>query len=555
MPEQFFIIPLPNHPGLLELQAFLKTMLPGDAAFQDPATFHLTLVHVPEPGEVDLSTVAVPDNLPIFGMAGDALRRFVTPEGNAVVLDVFRSPQLTYLQTAIFYGVQAAGLEVSPFSWPGLWKPHVTLARTLTPIDDWMGVPSMVYLQAERVVLSKPGYEEVTSFQLRTTMPGGEPVTEMSAWRDTLLVGEFKGSYPVVPVFPGVDIAALTLGDDAPTFVILPVAEDDVTSDNKRYYSAAFVKGIERQMREKRVTGIRGHLTNEERSTAFPEPEIYWIGAAKVGKVLWGKGYVPTGETRDMVNRLKAIGGRLATSIYGVGSADWDTQRGAWSMSADDFVLEQIDLAPADRAGIPSLAVVPHVTSEMTSLEGEMPDNPVVDKLTVIRELKAEDVALLPEAVRRAILESAPERQQIAELRKALEPVTNGNADAQLPQLVTELVKEVTEQRKALVTAEIEKVIREKVFKDQPETIAVVKNTRAVVTELVVSRNLHSVNLVGPAVDDVLAKDHIKEMLAAGVRQTMGPNQKRPADQTGTGGNQTSGMMKEKPKDPATQQQ
>jgi len=554
MPEQFFILPLANHPGLLELQAFLKTKLPGDAAFQDPATFHLTLVHVPEPGEVDLSTVAVPDNLPIFGMGGDVLRVFVTPESNAVVLDVMRSPQLTYLQAALFFAVQAAGLEVSPFSWPGLYKPHVTLARTLTPIEDWISVPSMVYMQAERVVLSRTGFEEVASFQLRTTMPGGAPVREMSAWRDVMTIGEFKGSYPVVPVFPGVDIAALTQGDEAPAFVILPVAEDDVTSDNKRYYSAAFVKGIERQMREKRVTGIRGHLSNEERSTAFPEPEIYWIGAAKVGKVLWGKGYVPMGETRDMVNRLKAIGGRLATSIYGVGSADWDTQRGAWSMSAEDFVLEQIDLAPADRAGIASLAVVPHITSEMISEGKEMAgENPVVDKLTVIRELKAEDVALLPEAVRNAILALAPERQQIVELRTILESVTTAIADAKLGETLTAVVTELKTLRGLMVMAEIDKVIREKVFKDQPDSIAVVKNTRAVVTELVVSRNLHSVNLVGPAVDEVLAKDHIKEMLAQGVKQAMGPNQRRPAE-TGSG-SQGSGMMKEKPKDPATQPQ
>lgn len=551
MAENFFIIPLANHPGLMELQAFLKTKLPEEATFVDPATFHITLVYVPDVGDNDLSTLPVPKNLPIFGLGGQWLAHWHTGDGGAVVMEIDKVPQLVHLQAALFYEVQAMGLATSEFSWPGLYKPHVTLA-TLPNSSIWLdesSMPLQVHLQVERFVLSGQGYEEIASFPLQAQI-AGMPVSEMSIIRDWLTVGEFKGSYPTVAVYADVDIEALTAGDPEPVFVTLPIAEDEAVSANKRYYSAAFVAELERQIKEKRPIGIQGHLPDDERDTAFPAPSAYWIGTAKVGKTLWGKAYAPVGETRDMVKRLRAVNGKLATSIYGTGSADWDAQRGVWIMNANEFNLEQIDFAPADRAGIGSLARVPQITSEMAGEDNTMPDTgteektPVVtvDRSQIIRELNADDAVILPQVVRDAVLATAPEKALVAELTKALAPVAE-NVNGNLVQSVEGIVKELVELRRVAIVQEIERLVAEKVHGNAAQVTDGVKQDRKIVTDLVASQKPLSTKQVAEMVDEVVEREYVKELVKRTVQGTMGPAQRRPGETPAGDGSETDVKM------------
>jgi len=70
-------------------------------------------------------------------------------------------------------------------------------------------------------------------------------------------------------------------------------------------------------------------------------------------------------------------------------------------MEPDKFNLEQIDFAPAERAGIGSLARIPHITSEMTGddVMSDTPVVPTVDRSQIIRELTVADAPILPMVV------------------------------------------------------------------------------------------------------------------------------------------------------------
>src|SRR4030095_14401158 len=102
----------------------------------------------------------------------------------------------------------------------------------------------------------------------------------------------------------------------------------------------------------------------------------------------------------------------------------WDESLKAYRMRADTLRLGQIDLAPADRAGIPDLAAVPHLTTEMQDSEEEDSTMPEKGKLDYINEMTADDARRLPPPVRQAILAEAPIAPEIAlvqELRSQLQ--------------------------------------------------------------------------------------------------------------------------------------
>lgn len=549
MPKQFFNIPLPQHEGLVELQAYLRTEL-KEATFQDPDTFHITLVHVEETGEADLSSIEIP-YAPIFGVGGDYLRVFSTPEGYAVTLEILPVPQLIYLQAWLFYKVRAMGLDVSTLSWPGLWKPHVTLARTMVE-PPFLSVPTMVHFEVDNFVLTADGYEEVARFPLAQTTAAGEAVREMAAIRDSMVVTEFKGSYPTIKEFPDVDIEALTEGDKDQKggFVVLKIAKDDATSRNKRFYSKDFVRELEKWVFENRPIGIQGHLKDEDRGSEYPTPSIYWIGTAKVGDTLWAKGYIPPGETREMVKNLMATNGKIATSIYGNAAMTWDAQRGVWNVSSDLSNLEQIDLAPPTRAGIPELAVVPQLSKEISEMADDDPsptedENPM-NKLQVIQELQATDARLLPEVVVNAVTEAAvkPLQTQIAEIAKGLSVEPDGIA-AKIVELVGIAEKHETVRQQQLETL-IVSTVAEMVYPDAETVTDLMKSARQMVVEQVKSRQPADEAAIKEAVKTVSEMEHNAAIIKAGVVKEMGPSLKRQPKPT-SGSDKKSPYMKARP--------
>lgn len=519
MPARYFSIPFANNAALIEVQKYLQTIFKEGAEWQDPATFHITLVYVPEVGEVNLGELATPANLPIFGVRGEIFHVFSEPGSQryAVTVRVEPSPQLTYLQAAIAYEVLAQGVEISAYSYPGLYQPHVTLGYLDRNPDDYTPMPGVLALNVDRYVLQAEAYETVKEYPL-LMQRAGVGVSEMAKIAsDHWIVCEMKAGYPTVPTFSDVNIAELTSGDPKPFYLTLPIGQDNAISRNQRFYSAEFVKALERWVYEMRPIGNQGHIKDEDIDTAFPLPAGYWVGTLKQGDTLWGKAYVPPGDTREMARRIGAANGKLATSLHGIGSATWDSTRGAWDMSPSDFQLFSIDIAPAERAGIPSLARTPGITHEMV----ETPQEVIVDKLQIISELTAADVPALPETVKQAVLSSSPAVKVVSELQTLVGDGKDVVAEFKAMQA---LLKSQTEaQVETAVVAEIAK----QVVPDAPNGNKAVEAVRQTVAQIVTRPG--AVSGVEAAVKTVLEMEHIKTLIANTVVSEMGI-QRRGAD-------------------------
>lgn len=197
-------------------------------------------------------------------------------------------------------------------------------------------------------------------------------------------IGQFRGNFPDVPIATGVNMDELRELDADPMFVTLPVIpEVGATSRNGLLYDEALAISITKQINDNKPGGIFGHLKDEDRDSAFPIPDGQWVGASRDGKTVWGKAYIPPGAARDHIRRLKAVGGSIATSIYG---------KGAYEAVSDgvrrlkDFTLESVDFAPPERAAL-GYAASPHVTRELETSEeqNEMGE-------TIVAEITAKDV-------------------------------------------------------------------------------------------------------------------------------------------------------------------
>ncbi len=561
MPKFHFSIPLPNHAGLIEAQQYLASKLPKGAKLVDPAEFHLTLLMVDDAD--DATGWSTPANLPVFGMSSDYIRVFdgKSEDGmNAVTLAIMPNPQLTYLQTGLFYEAQAQSAVIGSYSWPGMWKPHVTLAYS--PVYDhshahyddceifsYEILPSLVVMEAQEFVLNGEDGIVLQRYPFTATIAPAQQISEMKVIRDSVMISEFKGNYPDVPVYDDVDIAELTAGDDDPMFLTLKIAKDGMISGapNKRHYSAEFVSEMARQIYEKRPVGNQGHVAKEDRATEYPTPVLYWVGTSKVDDFLYGKAYVPIGETRDMSRRTRAAKGQLTTSLYGLGSQTWNAELGAWDIDPNSFALESIDLAPPERAGVPELAGVPHITSEMndgsdnpnsktqegampTDNKDKVPETKIVDRATVISEMTEKDFVLLPDVVRDAVLAAAPQTKLVAEMREALSIDEKTDPVATLKTLVAELATIKAESLVAEIKAAVEKEIK-------------VTSVQPVVLELVNARKPQA-GQVADVVKEIADSEAVKPLLAAGLVSEMGGRQQRPpADKSGENGDGGPSML------------
>lgn len=168
------------------------------------------------------------------------------------------------------------------------------------------------------------------------------------------IVTEFKGAPPEIPVREGVDLEALTDGDEKPFFLALEISTVGRVSKNGLLHDEELAATLLNQINGRASEGIMGHIKETERGTAFPVSDIHWLGAARHDKSVWAKGYIPRTATaqREHFRILKATNGRAATSIAGPAVREFvDKGKGVWR--AKDFQLEQLDLAPFTRAALP----------------------------------------------------------------------------------------------------------------------------------------------------------------------------------------------------------
>lgn len=348
---------------------------------------------------------------------------------------------------------------------------------------------------------------------------------------DVMIISEFKGKPPQVPFAAGVDVKELTEGDSDPVFVTLPIGLVNAKSGNQRLYDDKFVTELERQVIANKPVGLFGHLKPGDRATEFPSEAVHWVGAMRVGELLWGKGYVPPGEPRGRLKRYKATKTKIATSIDCIAEGVWDEKEQAYRMKANTLRLGQIDIAPADRAGIADLAAVPHLTTEMLmggTLDDDYQEDEMADKAQVIRELTAEDAKILPEPVRSAILQGAQPAPEVA-LVKEVREVLGLDDKADVKAAVSEMRQVQVAHQKAAITARVVELATPdpKRPAEQDKSIKV-DAVRGLVVEMVNARNPQTVAEAETVYGQVIEMQVVKDALSGTVQSVMGPPQGTP---------------------------
>jgi hypothetical protein len=334
------------------------------------------------------------------------------------------------------------------------------------------------------------------------------------------IVTEFRGEFPNVPIRKEVNVEELTKGDDDPFFITLKISEVGATSGNGLVHDEMLGEMLARQINEQAAHGIAGHLKDQDRSTAFPMPAVYWLGAARLNGATWAKGYIPrTAEkVREHFRIQKVTGGKAATSIYGPGTRETlDKQKKTWRLA--DFRLEQLDLAPFERAALP-LEGDFVVTAQMDAQTERKEDT--MDKLQVIAELTAEDIKTLPKPVIEAIVKQYQDKEGEQVLIKELQ----GKIDAgqtRIAELEQQLAKvQVAEFNQALDALIAETIKLDPKSEEGKKRVASLRSLvrRYVVAEMAGKADLDAAQA---AINEYTANDEYKTLAGAVVAELAGP--------------------------------
>lgn len=550
MPEQYFTIPLGNHPSLVEAQNLLRRAMP-EMQFVDPATFHVTLVYIEDTNGANLSEGNATPDLPLFGIGSWGIDAFATDQGYAINLRMERSPQLTYLQSALYYKAVGAGAKIGEYSYPARFRPHITLAYA--PDEPQYYDYGTVHLEIDRYILSGPEYTPIAEWLLQTEVRVQEMVgdnrlhiLESAKVQDgrtcvTLnCFSEMKGTYPDIPL-NGVDLTAIKAELNDPKFVTIPIGQVDARSNNQRTYRRSAVEKLVAQINTNRPEGTWGHTKSEDMGTEYQLPAIRWLGAAiDDNGIAWGKGLPTTNESQKHFKIAKATNARVGTSLQ------------AWvDMDGEDVLdmeLIKLDLADPSRVGVPITAALPHLSAEMVeegvqerqrtssadatggAADGEQspsivqvhkehPMEPKVstDKLPdAVPEVANESIKTLKQQVRELHTQLDENREKLADFNDIMELLGNPK-DSVIAVRALQAERDDTRRENIALLAEA--------ITSQVAAKVAIEDRRPMVEELVRKEKPTTRNEVVRVLDTVLNQDYVKILLKSGLVEQSGPPQ------------------------------
>ena len=174
--EAFAYIPLPNNPDILRVQRELKKIFVDDRIeWQSAPTLHITLCYAKlvsdEAIEKMVSLIDL-ERVEIQPVQGNGLEYFETPDGKALHIPILNTSVLDAIQYDIYSAFLSEAYDLSDFSKPELWKPHVTLAYIPDDIEintlelndqfDWLDA---VFIQSNEVIIGRDDYDPVVILQ------------------------------------------------------------------------------------------------------------------------------------------------------------------------------------------------------------------------------------------------------------------------------------------------------------------------------------------------------------------------------------------------------
>lgn len=155
-------------------QDALRIALGGNAEYNDPATFHVTLLYSQDAQFADIQD-SLPINPAAFSVTVDGMGVFDTPDGYAVHLTIRNEGTITSAQAALSMTAQDNGVEISPYSRVDAYNPHITLAYTETPVEPVNITPFT--LLVNRIEVSSSDHQPLTIQNLKsTTDTGGKSI-------------------------------------------------------------------------------------------------------------------------------------------------------------------------------------------------------------------------------------------------------------------------------------------------------------------------------------------------------------------------------------------
>ena len=344
----------------------------------------------------------------------------------------------------------------------------------------------------------------------------------------------FGGGYPEVAISPSVNYEELVADDPKPMFVVLPIGEVDTNSRNGRSYDREAVQSIVDTIVNEKSIGQKGHLRDEDRPYNFDIPPLVWVGATlEADGKAYGKAYVlqSAPEVREYIKVAKASKSKIGTSIYGLADIDEDGK-------VTNLQIESIDLAHPSRLGVEMAGAIPQITTETARQSDAQEDNPVPTNNQSSPD-PGQDPPASPEDNRRqAIVEMERQHQtqlrelggRIAELEGQLSTLTQIGqllgAETEPVSAIQTLQEQVTglqTENSALLEEAIAAAVRDQVA---------VPNAHPIIIEMVQHRQPTTRDAVLETVQTVLDTDAVKALLKDAVAETMGPNQKRPVNQS-----------------------
>ncbi|MGB5047827.1 MAG: hypothetical protein WBO46_02735, partial [Caldilineaceae bacterium] len=574
------------------MQNLLRRRLPEGTTYNDPDTFHVTLVMVEDDKGIDLLFDEIASGLPVFGLSGDYLTTFERGEGaRAVHLRIERTTQLIYLQSSIYYRAMALGAKISEHSYPSRWRAHITLATLPADptrdgfenrVDTFM--ESSVNIQVDRIAVSEGGdFTPVKEWPLLIDVPVQEFLEQMQPNVETqngkimlmeqsaqtgervqvelTCVSEMKGGIPNIKLPEDIDVAAIQAR--GMKFVTLPIGQAGARSRNGRTYTAPAYTEMVEQINANRPEGGWGHIKEEDLGTSYAPPAIRWLRAeiTKDGTV-WGKGVPLTEEANNYFELARATNSRVGTSLH------------AWvNLTEEEEVtgmeLIRLDLADPARVGVPMTAALPQLSTEMEN-ETDAPPARLADSgataspsdestdegeaIQQLSELSQEENPVDDDKKRVTELETERRtlNEQIAGLEKTIKTLSNELADAKdvyrvvgivpsegmdivkAARLFKEMHDDLVAENTSLLGDSIAAIVKEKV---------VVESVQPIIAKMVRDQKPVTRKALTNAFEQVMADTVVKELIAAKLAAESGPAQPPPA------GNQNAGDDKVKSHD------
>jgi len=174
------------------IQSALATIFGYDEGWRwlDPYTYHVTLAYSEDvTNDQLLEVVKVVAGMDAIDLRITGIDSFETPNGErAVYLNVEKNEALVALQQAVYDSLNGQGVSLSPFSEPGSWVPHLTLAYA--PVGTSVPASTIdVTVYSDDVCIARTDYKTLAEVKLEWKQPdnagedGSGPVQEMASWK------------------------------------------------------------------------------------------------------------------------------------------------------------------------------------------------------------------------------------------------------------------------------------------------------------------------------------------------------------------------------------